>query len=83
MVHTCRSLKNGSPSCVRPPLRRDEQRHDRLEITVRALDIQGEVIIPSMTFIATAHALQWQGITPVFCDVDAESFTLTPIASKS
>lgn len=47
-----------------------------LEITVRALDIQGEVIIPSMTFIATAHALQWQGMTPVFCDVDAESFTL-------
>jgi dTDP-4-amino-4,6-dideoxygalactose transaminase len=27
------------------------------------------VIIPSFTFIATAHALQWQGITPVFCDV--------------
>lgn len=47
-----------------------------LEITVRALDIRGEVIIPSMTFIATAHALQWQGITPVFCDIDAESFTL-------
>jgi dTDP-4-amino-4,6-dideoxygalactose transaminase len=39
------------------------------EIAVRAAGIQGEVIIPSFTFIATAHALQWQEITPVFCDV--------------
>ena len=41
-----------------------------LEIAIRALDMKGEVIVPSMTFIATAHALQWQGITPVFCDID-------------
>jgi dTDP-4-amino-4,6-dideoxygalactose transaminase len=47
-----------------------------LELTIRALEIRGEVIVPSMTFIATAHALQWQGITPVFCDVDSDSFTL-------
>src|ERR1041384_1643687 len=49
-----------------------------LEILVRALDIRGEVIVPSLTFIATAHALWWQHITPVFCDGDAESFTLDP-----
>ena len=42
-----------------------------LEIAMRALDLQGEVIVPSFTFIATAHALQWQRIKPVFCDVDA------------
>jgi dTDP-4-amino-4,6-dideoxygalactose transaminase len=41
-----------------------------LEITARALGLQGEVIVPSFTFVATAHALQWQEITPVFCDVD-------------
>jgi dTDP-4-amino-4,6-dideoxygalactose transaminase len=40
-----------------------------LEIAARAMDLQGEVIVPSFTFVATAHALQWQGITPVFCDV--------------
>jgi dTDP-4-amino-4,6-dideoxygalactose transaminase len=40
-----------------------------LEIAIRALELKGEVIIPSFTFIATAHALQWQEITPVFCDV--------------
>ena len=31
-----------------------------LEITARALGLQGEVILPSFTFVATAHALQWQ-----------------------
>ncbi len=31
-----------------------------LGIVVRALGLTGEVIIPSMTFVATAHALQWQ-----------------------
>jgi len=41
-----------------------------LEIASRALDLHGEVIVPSYTFIATAHALQWQEITPVFCDMD-------------
>src|SRR5262245_55655228 len=37
-----------------------------LEIAIRALGLAGEVIVPSFTFIATAHALQWQEITPVF-----------------
>src|SRR5579864_5710479 len=37
-----------------------------LEIAIRALGLTGEVIVPSFTFIATAHALQWQEITPVF-----------------
>jgi len=41
-----------------------------LEITVRALGLSGEVIVPSFTFVATAHSLQWQQITPVFCDID-------------
>lgn len=41
-----------------------------LEIAARALGLKGEVILPSFTFVATAHALQWQEITPVFCDVD-------------
>ncbi len=49
-----------------------------LEIAVRALGMRGEVIVPSFTFIATAHALQWQEITPVFCDVDPETHTLDP-----
>lgn len=49
-----------------------------LEIAIRALSLTGEVIVPSMTFIATPHALQWQQITPVFCDIDPETLTLDP-----
>lgn len=47
-----------------------------LEIAIRALELRGEVILPSYTFIATAHALQWQEITPVFCDIDPHTHTL-------
>ena len=49
-----------------------------LEIAIRALHLTGEVILPSFTFIATAHALQWQQINPVFCDVDPKTHNLDP-----
>lgn len=49
-----------------------------LEIAARALELEGEVIVPSLTFIATAHALDWQGITPVFCDIDPETMCIDP-----
>jgi dTDP-4-amino-4,6-dideoxygalactose transaminase len=49
-----------------------------LEIVIRALGLQGEVILPSFTFIATAHALEWLGIKPVFCDVDPQTHTIDP-----
>jgi len=49
-----------------------------LEIAIRALGMTGEVIVPSFTFIATAHALQWQEITPVFCDIDPQTHNLDP-----
>jgi dTDP-4-amino-4,6-dideoxygalactose transaminase len=49
-----------------------------LEIAIRALGLRGEVIVPSFTFVATAHALQWQEITPVFCDVDPLTHNLNP-----
>ncbi len=49
-----------------------------LEIAARAMDLSGEVIMPSYTFIATAHSMQWQGITPVFCDIDPKTHLLDP-----
>jgi dTDP-4-amino-4,6-dideoxygalactose transaminase len=49
-----------------------------MEIAIRALGLTGEVIIPSMTFVATAHALQWQQITPVFCDIDPATHNIDP-----
>jgi dTDP-4-amino-4,6-dideoxygalactose transaminase len=51
-----------------------------LEIAIRALDLKGEVILPSYTFVATAHALQRQEITPVFADMDARTYNIDPAA---
>jgi len=49
-----------------------------LEIAIRAAGLRGEVIVPSYTFVATAHALQWQEITPVFCDIAPGTYNLDP-----
>jgi len=49
-----------------------------LEITIRALGMSGEVIVPSFTFVATPHSLQWQQITPVFCDIDPRTHSINP-----
>jgi dTDP-4-amino-4,6-dideoxygalactose transaminase len=49
-----------------------------LEMAIRALGLTGEVIVPSFTFVATAHSLQWQEITPLFCDIDPITHNLDP-----
>ncbi|NYZ62829.1 DegT/DnrJ/EryC1/StrS family aminotransferase [Luteimonas deserti] len=53
-----------------------------LEIAIRALGLEGEVIVPSWTFVATAHALYWQGITPIFADIDPATHNLDPAAVR-
>ena len=49
-----------------------------LELAYRAAGFHGEVIVPAFTFVATAHALEWQRIKPVFCDIRESDFTLDP-----
>ncbi len=49
-----------------------------LEIAARCMDLRGEVILPSLTFVASAGALQWLGLTPVFCDVDPATYCVDP-----
>ena len=50
-----------------------------LQLLVKALDLRGEVILPSFTFIATAHACTWEGLTPVFVDIEKDSHTIDPL----
>ena len=45
---------------------------------LQALRITGEVITTPFSFVATTHALHWNGIKPVFCDIEREYFTLDP-----
>ena len=47
-------------------------------LLLRALEVQGEVVLPSFTFVATAHACAWQGLNPVFCDISPESLMAGP-----
>jgi dTDP-4-amino-4,6-dideoxyglucose len=49
-----------------------------LQVLLRAAGLKGEVILPSFTFIATAHTLFWEGITPVFCDIDEATGNIDP-----
>ncbi|HXN71251.1 MAG TPA: DegT/DnrJ/EryC1/StrS family aminotransferase [Candidatus Acidoferrales bacterium] len=53
-----------------------------LTLTLRALDLQGEVILPSFTFHASAHSVLWNGLKPVFADCDLETFCIDPRAVK-
>jgi dTDP-4-amino-4,6-dideoxygalactose transaminase len=41
-----------------------------LELLLQSLNKVGEVIVPSFTFVATAHSIVRSGLTPIFCDVD-------------
>jgi dTDP-4-amino-4,6-dideoxygalactose transaminase len=49
-----------------------------LILVLRALGLAGEVIIPSFTFFATAHAARWNGLQPVFADCDADTWNIDP-----
>jgi dTDP-4-amino-4,6-dideoxygalactose transaminase len=49
-----------------------------LDIAIRAAGLSGEIIVPSFTFVATSHVLLWQGLTPIFCDVDPATHNLSP-----
>jgi dTDP-4-amino-4,6-dideoxygalactose transaminase len=49
-----------------------------LEILLKASGLAGEVIVPSFTFAATAHAVQWCGLTPVFCEIDRRTHNIDP-----
>ena len=45
---------------------------------LKALELTGEVITTPFTFPATIHALEWLGLTPVFCDIDARTMCIAP-----
>jgi dTDP-4-amino-4,6-dideoxygalactose transaminase len=52
-------------------------------LTHKAFDLTGDVIVPSFTFMATASALVWAGLRPIFADVDRSTNNLDPLAAEA
>lgn len=50
--------------------------HMALELTLQAMNLQGEVITTPFTFASTTHAIVRNGLQPVFCDIDPITFTM-------
>lgn len=47
-------------------------------LAMKAYKLQGEAILPSFTFCATGHAVLWNGLKPVFADIEAKHYCLNP-----
>jgi dTDP-4-amino-4,6-dideoxygalactose transaminase len=54
-----------------------------LQVAGHALALKGEVILPAFTFVATPHSVQWEGLVPVFCDIDPETHLMDPSKVES
>lgn len=50
--------------------------HMALELTLQAMDLEGEVITTPYTFASTTHAIVRNGLTPVFCDINPQDYTI-------
>lgn len=49
-----------------------------LQIAIKALELQGEIITTPFTWIATVSAIKWEGCTPIFCDIDPKTLNIDP-----
>jgi dTDP-4-amino-4,6-dideoxygalactose transaminase len=52
-------------------------------LTHKTLELSGDVIVPSFTFMATVSALIWAGLRPIFADVDRATNNLDPAAAEA
>lgn len=50
--------------------------HSALELTIQNMNLKGEVITTPFTFASTTHAIVRNGLTPVFCDIDINNYTI-------
>ena len=49
-----------------------------LQMAIKALGVQGEIITTPFTFIATVSSIMWEHCTPVFVDIDPETLNIDP-----
>ena len=49
-----------------------------IQMAIKALELRGEIITTPFTWIATVSAIQWEGCSPVFCDIDPQTLNMDP-----
>lgn len=49
-----------------------------IQLAIKALGLQGEIITTPYSYVATTNSILWEGCTPKFVDVDATSFCIDP-----
>jgi len=49
-----------------------------IQMAIKALELKGDIITTPFTWIATISAIQWEGCTPVFCDIDPKTLNIDP-----
>lgn len=47
-----------------------------LQIAIKALDLEGEIITTPFSFVATTNSILWQNCTPVYVDIELDSFNI-------
>lgn len=49
-----------------------------LQLAIKALELEGEIITTPFSFIATSSSIAWQNCRPVYVDIDSETFNIDP-----
>jgi dTDP-4-amino-4,6-dideoxygalactose transaminase len=49
-----------------------------IQMAIKALELKGEIITSPFTWVATLSAIQWEGCTPVFSDIDPDTLNMDP-----
>ena len=50
-----------------------------LQMAIKVLELQGEIITTPFSFVATTSSIVWEGCTPIFVDIDAQSLNIDPV----
>lgn len=49
-----------------------------IQMAIKALELKGEIITTPFTWVATLSAIKWEGCTPVFCDIEPDTYNIDP-----
>src|SRR6266498_2649724 len=49
-----------------------------LQLAIKALALEGEIITPPYSYVATTNSILWEGCEPVFVDIEPQTFCINP-----